>query len=59
MFGLLPAILPWELAWVHLSLFMLGRSAMLQPSTKHLVRGDDGVFMSSFIPHLPGLILSL
>lgn len=59
MSGLLLAILPWGLAWVHLSLFMSGRSAMLQPSTKHLIRGDDGVFMSSFISHLPGLILSL
>lgn len=31
----------------------------LQLSAKYLLRGDDGVLMPSFIPHLPGLILSL
>lgn len=47
------------LAWIPLSLFMLGRGVMLQPNTKYLIKGDNDVFISSFSSHLPGPMLSL
>lgn len=36
MFSLLLAILPLGLAWILLDLFMLGRSAVLQPTLRSM-----------------------